>query len=406
MLLNIVFLVKKFSKLLLRLFRVLIGYPIYWLSGFFVRNKKVWVFGSYGIFNDNSKYLYQFVSNNPQYNIRAIWISRNRTSVLEAKEYGEAYWLYSFNGIYYSLFAGAYIFSSYINDINFFLSRKVYKVNLWHGIPLKKIEFDITTKPLVNLFREANLFYKLIYPHLHIKYDLVLSPSKFVADYSFKSAFKLSGDNNIVIAPYPRLIYSLGQRLIFDIDFSRYNKVFFYAPTWRDYDKTDSRFGVIDFNLLNNLMMQYNSLLIIKFHAATNYKREAFEGFSFIKVIDNDLDPMDILSSVDVLITDYSSIYFDFLYLTKAEKIIVYFPFDLDEYLVGREMYFSYSDVTPGPKIISFDDLLAILNKILLDDYVDDYKEDRRRISNLFNGYNNLNEIGSNLIINRILDEL
>lgn len=397
----------RIGRLLLRLLKAVVGYPLYWLSGFILRDRKIWVFGSYGIFNDNSRYLYQFILNNPKFNIRAIWISKNKNSVLEAKKYGEAYWLYSLKGIYYSLCSGVYVFSAYVHDINFFLSRKSYKVNLWHGIPLKKIEFDIETKPLVNFFRGANVFYKFLYPHLHIKYDLVLSPSRFVANYSFKSAFRLQ-DENIIIAPYPRLMFWGDRKADIDVDcIKKYKKIFFYAPTWRDCDneKDISFLNGIDFGLLNDLMMQNNSLLIVKFHSATKYNREYFSNFNFIKIIDNSLDPINVLVNVDVLITDYSSIYFDFLYLSQAKKIIIYFSFDLEQYLSGREMYFTYADVTPGPKVYSFGDLLVILRNILMGSYIDNHCYDRDQVNRLFNDYL-VNKVDGDLIVGGILNRL
>ena len=54
-----------------------------------------------------------------------------------------------------------------------------------------------------------------------------------------------------------------------------------------------------------------------------------------------------VLGIFDLLVTDYSSIYIDYL---LTEKPIVFLPYDKEQYLEGRGMNFGYDEVTPGPK--------------------------------------------------------
>src|SRR5699024_1507687 len=83
-----------------------------------------------------------------------------------------------------------------------------------------------------------------------------------------------------------------------------------------------------------------------------------------VKLINDDIigDIMDIVNIFDLLITDYSSIYIDYL-LTK--KPIIFLPYDKDEYLSKRGLNFEYDEVTPGPKPTNYVDfekeLLALL---------------------------------------------
>ncbi|HGC4783938.1 TPA: CDP-glycerol glycerophosphotransferase family protein, partial [Escherichia coli] len=123
--------------------KFILGRIVYFLSGFFPRNPNIWVFGSFNGFEDNPKYLYLHVLNKNK-EIRSIWIAKDKMELLQARNSGgEAYLFNSIKGFLFTLNAGIYIYSAYITDISFIASRKAKKVNLWHGIPIKKIEFDI-----------------------------------------------------------------------------------------------------------------------------------------------------------------------------------------------------------------------------------------------------------------------
>ena len=120
--------------------------PVYWLSFLFPRNKKIWLFGStFGRrFADNPRYLYLYVSQHKEeLGLRPIWISHNEDVVqmLNSKGY-EAYMYHSLKGIWFALRGKVYLFDNYSKDINFLQSGGALKVNLWHGIPLKKIQHD------------------------------------------------------------------------------------------------------------------------------------------------------------------------------------------------------------------------------------------------------------------------
>lgn len=325
-------------KYIKHVLKLILGYPLYFISGFIPRNKNIWVFGSFGVFNDNSRYLYQYVVDNPQLGIRAIWISQNRQSVVEASKFGESYCKNSLKGMYFALIAKVYVFSAYVSDINYFTSRNAVKVNLWHGIPLKKIEFDITTKPLVDVFQNATFLQKLINPAPHIKYDFVLSPSQYVADYSFKSAFRVK-DENIIIAEYPRVSYlKICEPLE---EYQQYSKVFLYVPTWRDDGRNFLEQAQFDFEKLNVLMKEHNAIFLMKFHSATKIDVD-LSLYGNLKLLPNNIDPIRLMKTANCLITDYSSIYLDYLVLDRP---IIHFAFDLNEYMQNREMYFEYTSL-------------------------------------------------------------
>ncbi|MEX6220430.1 CDP-glycerol glycerophosphotransferase family protein [Providencia hangzhouensis] len=132
------------------------------MSGFFSRDNKIWLFGSYrNKFNDNTKYSY-LKCHHTYKNIKCYWISDDDNIIAELKNKGyHAVKRRSIKGMIIMLKAGVYFVSSYTTDICFWTSRNVFYVNLWHGLPLKKIEYDIQSGPLFNKYNNENLFNKI-----------------------------------------------------------------------------------------------------------------------------------------------------------------------------------------------------------------------------------------------------
>lgn len=94
-------------------------------------------------------------------------------------------------------------------------------------------------------------------------------------------------------------------------------------------------------------------------------------------------DVMDVLDVFDLLITDYSSIYIDYLLTGRP---MLFLPYDKEEYLSGRGLNFPYDKVTPGPKPETFKDFCGQIRALLAGD--DRYQERRRRAGRYFNAVN------------------
>ncbi|WP_284960287.1 CDP-glycerol glycerophosphotransferase family protein [Citrobacter portucalensis] len=377
----------KIMKKLLKIPFFCFGYLLYFCSFLIKRDDNLWVFGSYGDYNDNSRYLYDFLRNDESYNIRCVWISSRKKSVLMAMENGgEAYYTWSLKGIYYALIAKVFVFSSYISDINMFASGGAILVNLWHGIPLKKIEFDIDTGPLAKVFKRANLLTRIRYPAQHRKLDFVLAPSQYIAEYSFISAFRLRGMQDIIISSYPRVEDLLRKASCEKLE--KKNFSFLYAPTWRDTDDDFFSVAGIDLNILNQSLIEMDAIFFLKFHANTKISIDV-EVFSNIFIIDNKQDPNEILSQADCLITDYSSIYFDYSYL---DRDVIFYPFDLLSFTRNREMYITYDEYAVGPKAMSFDELISMMKLVRSNHFlgIKSFKKNSSKFISEFVGYKNL----------------
>ncbi len=360
------------------LIKPLIFYSLLGISYLIPRNKKIWLFGGVsGTFNDNVKHLYIYITENcPE--IRAIWISTDKNINKYIKSKGlEAYYNYSLKGIYFALIGKFYFFFTYPSNINLWASGGAIKINLWHGVPIKKIEFDIKNNFACN-FSFKNLF---SYPERCMKYHHVLSTSKKVSKL-FSSAFRVDRKNCLELG-YPRnqiLSYSEDKivnfiekyepsetkKLIFSL--KKYDKIFIYMPTWRDNGRDFIKDANINFELLNCVMQKKNHFLILKLHHMTKLTIN-LKKYKNIFLLDNNLDVYPILPFTDCLITDYSSIFFDYKLMKKE---VILFPFDKEEYIAkDREMYYSYDFVTENQSVANnFEELIELIqsDKISIND--------------------------------------
>jgi CDP-glycerol glycerophosphotransferase (TagB/SpsB family) len=358
-------------------------WPIYFLSGFFPRSRKVWVFGSYAeSFTDNAKQV--FLSKNSSEStkdVEFVWITGSRTLVEKLRGSGlKAFWRWSLAGIYYSLRAGLFFYSSYPTDIHFWLSRNAVLVNLWHGLPLKKIEFDIKKGILADIFspksRLKGILNEIFYPWHYKKPDYVLTPSEKVARL-FQSAFRIT-DKNCLFYGYPRneKLYLSRKEALESVkmdgeeelkelaaEIEKHKKTIIYMPTWRDNQADVLSKAKFDIEKTGELLLKNDSLLILKLHPNVKLPDQAISNHANIKIAGSKIDVYSLLPLTDILVTDYSSIFFDYLLLDRR---IIFFPFDMEEYLCeNREMYFSYNDFVPGSIVLEFE---ILLEKIFMEE--------------------------------------
>ncbi len=374
--------------------------PIYWLSFLMPRDKHIWLFGStFGNrFADNPRYLYLYVAQHSSYasdkvkdsveqwerggkgwhednnckGIRAIWISRNKEIITFLNDNGyEAYYYHSLMGIWYALRGKVYFFDNYSKDINFWQSGGAVKVNLWHGIPLKKIQhdniFDKFRHP-ANAWEAWKNFPRNISDEKPGHY--ILCPSRNMRDI-YASAFRTE---NVIECGYPRWdgivsdtfmdVYDEHERLLYNEITSwkeTGHEVIFYAPTFRDSE--EMVYQALPIKELNDILKKSKKVLFIKNHVKSKYSdilHKRAEGLSNVIILNKNLDAMELLlKECDVLITDYSSAYFDYL---LTERPIIFFVPDYEEYLAqSRELYFKYNDVTPGYKVKNGKDILSVI---------------------------------------------
>ncbi|OGZ33180.1 MAG: hypothetical protein A2V69_01470 [Candidatus Portnoybacteria bacterium RBG_13_40_8] len=374
----------------------LLLHMIYFFVGFIPRDRKIWIFGSRNkTFFGNSKWLFLYLHNSNKKNIRKIWISRTKKIVemLQAKGF-EAYYLNSPKGYYYAVRGGIYIFNVHTNyDISYFLSRGAKKINLWHGVGIKKIGLDSDLK--------NNYFYKLYHddilqrlrnrffnPWEYEKYDMMICISEMTKK-CMKSAFgKRAGD--VVVTGYPcndTLLKNVENPFI-DEDLklikslkAHKKKVILYMPTYRDVRIYESKSMDVPINWekLNSFLEKNNSVFIVKLHPVKESTLQIPYSCKNILTPNNLNDIFPALKYVDILITDYSTVCYNFLLCSKP---IIFYWYDLKEYKTEhRTLYEDFENLVLGPIVKTFDALLNALDNYM-NNKEDFMKECSKKISN------------------------
>lgn len=339
----------------------------------------IWLFSSTdnSHYNYNSRYLFEYVKENlPEITPLFVINDPELRNSLSSK-YGKQYFIEteSIQGIRQALSAGVWFTSAGLPAYGTGLHKKRLIINLWHGVPLKKIAL---LDP--NLKKAARIYFKKIFSE---NYTCILTTSHELIPLMARS-FAVSEDK-IKVWGQPRndgLFQKNDCREILGQlfpDLPEYTKTVLYAPTFRDYGQVQL-FPFKDFNQkqLEAFLDEKNMLLFIRTHVAEQGSAAPYLG-KRIRFLGNEQaeDVTGILNIFDCLITDYSSIYIDYL---LTDKPMIFLPYDRQQYLDGRGMNFDYDDVTPGPKPETFNDFLDALSP-----KEDFWKSERTRVNRLFN---------------------
>ena len=339
----------------------------------------IWLFSSTdnSHYNYNSRYLFEYVKENlPEITPLFVINDPELRNSLSSK-YGKQYFIEteSIQGIRQALSAGVWFTSAGLPAYGTGLHKKRLIINLWHGVPLKKIAL---LDP--NLKKAARIYFKKIFSE---NYTCILTTSHELIPLMARS-FAVSEDK-IKVWGQPRndgLFQKNNCREILGQlfpDLPEYTKTVLYAPTFRDYEQVQLfPFKDFDQKQLEAFLDEKNMLLFIRTHVAEQGSAAPYLG-KRIRFLGNEQaeDVTGILNIFDCLITDYSSIYIDYL---LTDKPMVFLPYDRQQYLDGRGMNFDYDDVTPGPKPETFNDFLDALSP-----KEDFWKSERTRVNRLFN---------------------
>lgn len=345
-------------------------YAFYPISFLFPRTEKILVFGSYrGAFNDNSKYLFIY-ANEHITDKKCIWISTKKTTVTHIRSLGyEAYSVTSLKGAYYALRAKFWFVNSYTSDIAFCMAGHAKIVNLWHGVPMKAIEFGITKGDLAKRYVDKDFWDIFFHPAPFRRPDYMISTTDFFDDV-FSKAFRIDPSqciqtgcprNRMLKLPIQQVdefvrIYESHETKELIKHIHQYETVFVYMPTWRDSQRNCFANG-FDLNALNECVKKQNACVLMKPHANTII--DTSKVYSNLYFLDGNVDMYCILPYTHVLITDYSSILYD--YILMPNKHIILFHYDYEEYVNSREFIFDIQENIVGERVYTFNDLLSTI---------------------------------------------
>ena len=243
-------------------------------------------------------------------------------------------------------------------------------VQTWHGTPLKRIGFDIAelqfadTKYLEKLAVEADNWSHLV------------SPNTFSTPI-LKRAFRYEGE--ILEIGYPRndVLFAdrdaVGARVRAEIGLPPGKKVVLYAPTWRDDEfYANGRYKIsmqLDLDEAAAQLGDDHVLLVRRHPNVVDEIPRTNAGFVFD--VSTYPDMADLLAVTDVLITDYSSVMFDF---ANTGRPMLFFTYDLAHYRDKlRGFYFDFEAEAPGPLLSTSDEVIAAIRNA--DAVVGEYAE-------------------------------
>jgi CDP-glycerol glycerophosphotransferase len=234
-------------------------------------------------------------------------------------------------------------------------------VNTWHGTPLKTLgkHMEGTIGQHKNLMRNF------------LQTDYIINPNRFTSDKIIDS-HDLRGiyQGKIAETGYPRVDLVLeGNNIKQRLGLNENKKIVLYAPTWRG--EVGNVSGEID-KIIEDMTALEKSIgkeytVLLKVHSLM--QKYVQDKKMKLNLVPDDLDTNELLSSVDILITDYSSVFFDFL-VTK--RPIIFYAYDLRKYTKERGFYLDLKDM-PGPIC---GDISEVIGEIgAADSYQGTYKE-------------------------------
>ena len=324
-------------------------------------------------YSDSPKYIFEYLNETYPGKYNYIWVNAGKKLNLPypAKQMKR----FSFKYFYYMARCKYMVFNG--RQPQYFIKRKgnVF-LETWHGTPLKKLVFDmedVTT---------ASPLYKEQFYIQTRSWDYLVAPNAF-SEEVFRHAFLYDG--KMLETGYPRndILYRKDKELLAEeikeeLGIPKGKKVILYAPTWRDdefYGHAQYKFSLkLDLDeMKKELGEEYVIVLRTHYFIADFLDLSSYEGFAYNLSKYDDIARLYLIS--DVLITDYSSVFFDYANLRRP---MLFFTYDLEKYRsVLRGFYMDVEEELPGPMLFDTGEVIHAVQN--LPDIQKQYEEKYRQ---------------------------
>lgn len=342
-------------------------------------------------YSDNPRAIYEAMIKDPAWEgYRFIWFIKNHKkknlSIPNAKivEY------FSIPYFYYLSKAKIWIVNC---KLPLYICKKEEQVYLqtWHGTPLKRLAHDIHVDPSTTFYRSAVSYEQMCHSYdVDVaRYNAMISPNAFCTEV-FPSAFGINKER-LIETGYPRndFISNVTNSQIDEIK-ERYHipkdkKVLLYAPTWRDnsYVSAGYTFDLKADFLLWKQILKEDWVLIFKPHylIINKFKDDPkLEGFLFSIPASAEINELYVIS--DALVTDYSSVFFDYAILDRP---MYFYMYDMESYVSDLRGF--YLDITKELPGTIYKDEKSMVEDIAKNRYdYDKLKTFKKRFNNLDDG--------------------
>lgn len=244
--------------------------------------------------------------------------------------------------------------------------KQTIYVQTWHGTPLKRLAADMDEVHMPGTHTEQ---YKRNFLAESSKWDYLISPNSYSTEI-FQRAFQFN--KTMLETGYPRNDYLITanepkeiERLKKQIGLPLDKKIILYAPTWRDnqfYGRGRYKFELqleLD-KMRENFGDEYIILLRMHYLVAEHLNIEEYKEFVYDLSLHEDIRELYLIS--DVLITDYSSVFFDYANLKRP---ILFYVYDIEEYRdTLRGFYVDFEKEAPGPLVKTTDALIEQIKQL------------------------------------------
>lgn len=332
-------------------------------------------------YGDNSKYVYEWILQHRK-DLSPIWMTRNLNVFRQLRQQGRPVALaWSPRGAIYLLRARVGVYTNSLRDLSYSpyaIPDRVQLIALRHGRSVKRVRFarkqhKISTSEQRERERESQL----------VRY--AISTSDFVSDIQ-EECLQIGREKHVVTG-YPRNDELFNpppenQELLESVLAGKKGqKVILYAPSWRHGRDYTRFFPFNDFDKaeLVSLLEQHNTYLLLRPHVGelcqpglVGYLNELASGNDRVVMATHEAAPdvNSILPFIDILISDYSALYHDFLLLNRP---MIFIPYDFQSFDKQNGFLYDYYNNLPGPNVTSYSDFANHLHSLLSgrDDYAD-----------------------------------
>lgn len=338
------------------------------------RRRDLWVFGCAVGLADGAWALWQHaVTDGGE---RAVWLTGTPAEAAEAARRGIPYAPKgSLRGFALTARAGVIVLTHGFGDVNRYAATGGTVVQLWHGIPLKRIGLDApvtTDSPVPGLRRVLRALYRRTQARIRL-----LPAASEIVRGRLESAFGLP-DDRVPVTGEPRVdVLSRGgaderrrtaRAALAALDgASGETRRVLYAPTWRDGARDPAVPTAAQWARIVALLEETDAILLVRSHPLGAGDYRPTPPTDRVRTLDSGVvaDVTPLLPGMDALVTDYSSLAFD---AALVPLPTVYFAPDLAEYAVGRGFYGTYADVAGAEPARDWESVVAELRGVLTDD--------------------------------------
>ena len=294
-----------------------------------------------------------------------------------------------FKFLYYTIKSGTWVLDSrhlyYLRK-----NKKTRYIQTWHGTPLKKLGLDMD---YVNMSGNHDIErYHDDFKKNSADWQYLISQNSYSSEI-FKRAFAFNGEMLEIGYPRNDILVNNKDKDFIDGIKSKFNipkdkKVILYAPTWRDneyYGSGEYKFATeMDFDEMKESLSD-DYVLIVKYHYLVKDPIDWKKYDDFIIECDAKWDIQELYLVSDILITDYSSVMFDYALLRRP---MIFFAYDLDFYKDSlRDFYFDMIEEVPGPIVEDTAHLIQEIRNLNNGDYESKYGQKYNAFQNKFNEF-------------------